>query len=186
MYLLYIYIIYYQSSELPAPSSRYAFYPPFGVLSLSARHRRQLFRTLLFSPVFSLGKRFGTVFRTFRTLLELCPNFAFLVRVASQTLTPAHLASGAGATSVTALEFTSEAMADYAAIHGKGTPKAADKSSTAQTAESIAIEHNVNEKTVRRAGKFAESVEKAKAIVTASCLLKTRYCDKYSKACVVE
>lgn len=109
MYLLYIYIFYYQSSELPAPSSRSAFYPSFGVLSLSARHRRQLFRTLLFSPVFSLGKRFGTVFRTFRTLLELCPNFAFLVRVASQTLTPARLAADAGA-SVTALAAKPQAI----------------------------------------------------------------------------
>jgi hypothetical protein len=47
--------------------------------------------------VFSLRKWFGTVFRTFRTLLELCPNFAFLVRVASQTLSPARLTSDAGA-----------------------------------------------------------------------------------------
>lgn len=40
----------------------------------------------------------------------------------------------------------------------------AEKSSTLKTAEKLAREHGVTEKTVRNAGKFAASVEKAKAI----------------------
>jgi hypothetical protein len=71
MFYIYIYIFYYQSSEVRTGLSLVFFFPSFGGPNVSERDPRAIFRTLLLYPVFSLRKRFGRCSELFRTLPEL-------------------------------------------------------------------------------------------------------------------